>query len=371
MKIESTDSGTVIVHLNGDLRGEYEKSTINKIAIDATSGDDHVTISADLAPLLIASGSPVVQVVAAPYSGTVVGRHVFYNNSRFDGINAQPNANDDAAIAPEKSALLPGGTATFANYTSFTKGINGIMIDVAGLRGTPTAADFRFKVGNNNEPTTWANAPAPTSIAVRRGAGTGGSDRMTLTWPDGSIQKQWLQVTVQATASTGLSAPDVFYFGNAPGESGNAPANTLVSATDEIEARNDPHTVLNPATITNRHDYNRDGFVNAADQIAARNNGTTLVNVLRLIHVPSAAAAPVPDVYSLLGGTSGSRPTGTSILARSVETPSLGSAPSIARSRVTAAIFGIADYEADVRELYEDSDNSSVDESLLELIAGG
>src|SRR5205085_2665199 len=43
---------------------------------------------------------------------TVAGRFVFYNQSKFDGNNAAANASDDAAIATDKIALLPGGTST-------------------------------------------------------------------------------------------------------------------------------------------------------------------------------------------------------------------------------------------------------------------
>jgi hypothetical protein len=148
---------------------------------------------------------------------------------------------------------------------------------------------------------------------VRSGAGDNGADRITLIWPDGTIEKEWLQVAVKDTAATGLKKPDVFYFGNAPGEAGNAFMNALVNASDEIEARNDPHTVLNPAPITNRHDYNRDGFVNASDQIIARNNATTVATALRLISTPGSAiefsisssafadGQPIPKKYTADG----------------------------------------------------------------------
>ena len=62
---------------------------------------------------------------------------------------------DNSAIAPDKVPLLPGGTATFANYTSYALGINGIMVDIQNLPGTPTANDFVFKVGNNDNPGSW------------------------------------------------------------------------------------------------------------------------------------------------------------------------------------------------------------------------
>ena len=61
---------------------------------------------------------------------------------------------------------------------------------------------------------------APTRITVRPGAGQDGADRITLIWADNAIRNSWLQVTVLATDATGLAANDVFYFGNAVGESG-------------------------------------------------------------------------------------------------------------------------------------------------------
>ncbi|MCK4276086.1 MAG: right-handed parallel beta-helix repeat-containing protein, partial [Phycisphaerae bacterium] len=69
----------------------------------------------------------------------VVGRYVFYNNSFFDGNDPAPNACDDGAIATDKTALLPGGTGAFANYTSYARGINGVMVDIENLPAAPTA----------------------------------------------------------------------------------------------------------------------------------------------------------------------------------------------------------------------------------------
>ena len=76
---------------------------------------------------------------------TVAGRHIFYNQSMFDGYNAAANALDDYVIALDKEALLPGDTASFANYTSYFRGINGIMVDIAGL-ADPAAPRRRLPV---------------------------------------------------------------------------------------------------------------------------------------------------------------------------------------------------------------------------------
>ncbi|MEZ6061917.1 MAG: integrin alpha [Planctomycetaceae bacterium] len=261
-----------------------------------------------------------VQAVAVP--ATIAGRHIFYNNSAYDFDSdpltapfgtgsAAADANDDFAIATDKSALQAGSKATFANYTSFSNGINGIMVDIADLAGTPTVSDFQFRIGNDNNPTGWSAAPAPTSITVRSGAGAGGSDRVTLIWPNNVIQKTWLQITVLATPNTGLASDDVFYFGNAIGETGDAPtANAFVNAVDRTRILNNPKTFLNRATVTDLHDINRDSLVNAIDRTIALNNGTTFLTDLNLIDLTGgggggAAAVGQPEAGTGIPGSSG------------------------------------------------------------------
>ncbi|MEM8872655.1 MAG: CARDB domain-containing protein [Planctomycetota bacterium] len=215
---------------------------------------------------------------------SVVGRHIFYNDSGFDG-DAGPSVNDDAAIAPDKVALLPGGVATFANYTSYINGLNGIMIDIAGLPDGDDLSvdDFAFTVGNDNDPEAWTEATAPTSITVRRGAGEGGSDRVTLIWDNGAITKTWLEVTVRAMANTGLSAPDVFYFGNAPGETGNIATDAIVNAGDVILTRQNL-SGFSSIGLDSNFDFDRDGDVDAGDAIIVRNNlsGFTPLRLINL-----------------------------------------------------------------------------------------
>ena len=221
--------------------------------------------------------------LTAVYASEVVGAHVFYNNSAWDGEDVAANASDDNAIAPDKTPLLPGGIATFANYTSYSRGLNGIMIDVSSLPGTPLAADFTFKMGNDNTPGAWDPAPTPASVAVRSGAGVAGSDRISVTWADNAVKKLWLQVTVLATERTGLGAPYVFYFGNAMGETGTFPEEAKVDAVDQLGARANQRTLLNPAPIDFAFDFDRDKRVDAVDQLIARANQTTALNDLNLI----------------------------------------------------------------------------------------
>jgi L-ascorbate metabolism protein UlaG (beta-lactamase superfamily) len=220
------------------------------------------------------------------FSPTLLGAHLIYNNSSFDGRDPAVSPSDDAAIAPDKTWLLPGQTATFANYTSYEKGINALAMDIANLSPTASAADFSFKVGTTTDPVTWANAPAPTAFVVRRGAGANGADRVTVTWADGAIKNTWLQVTL-------LASGNVFYFGNAVGDVGNNPANAFVSAADEIGVRTHHTPVGESAAINNVYDFNRDGVVNSADELIARGNRRLLSASLPLITAPHVAAINV------------------------------------------------------------------------------
>jgi O-glycosyl hydrolase len=242
------------------------------------------------------SGTAAVSLLA-----TVAGQMIFYNNSKFDAdtgnLFGDPAANlyDDNAIATDKQALLPGHSASFANYTSYSRGINGVMIDIQNLAGAPTidnsAQFFTFKVGSDG--TNWSSAPAPAAIDVRTGAGTNVSYRVTITWADNAIQNEWLQVTVLAGAGTGLAAPHVFYFGNLIGESGDNAAEAVVNLDDEIASRTHK-TGFSSAAIVNLYDYNRDGKVNAADDLIARHN---VLNTLELI-TPSAAPLAAMDTLN-------------------------------------------------------------------------
>jgi len=152
------------------------------------------------------------------FEASVVGRYVFYNDSAFDGNDQAANAADDNAVATDKTALLPlpGQTAAFANYTSSVNGINGIMIDIEGLPTgvTPEAGDFLFRVGNDDNPAAWTDAPTPTAVALRKGAGIDGSDRISIIWDDYAIRNTWLEVTVLAER-LGSAEDDVSCFGNA------------------------------------------------------------------------------------------------------------------------------------------------------------
>jgi len=335
------------------------------------SGLESVTGNAGVYTLLLsAAGAPITDQAGNALQtdasdqftvmSLIIGRRLFYNNSKYDGNNAAANAADDGAIATDKVALLPGaGPATFANVSSYTRGINGIMLDLAGNHPNITAADFTFSVGNNNTPSTWSAAPAPVSVVVRAGAGLGGSDRVQIVWADGAITNTWLQVVVAANANTGLpqkagypvGQADVFYFGNAVGDSGLGDTATMahVNVNDYLAARNNPASLFNNIPTSNAYDYNRDGAVNTTDELVAKNNFTGINNVLRFISVGSPPAAPeaAPSAISL--------PADTVPTASAQHPSATDSAVAIAAARHRLAAMG------------EGFD--SLDEDLLDLLA--
>lgn len=233
----------------------------------------------------------------------VVARHVFYNNSAWDTVD------DDAAIDPSKTPLMPGGTAGPANSTSYSLGINGIMVDIDSLTADPTAGDFVLRVNQAAAPDTWSAAPAPASITRSVGTGVGGSDRVTIIWSDGAILNQWVEVTVLATGVTGLASSDVFYYGNAVGDNDGDGA---VDDTEYIAFKSQFSQRGPMGTLAS--DYNGDGRVSMGDFIALRERfGAPGVQAPTLpAPAPAAAAAPAPGDGALIGApTPGPTPGAT------------------------------------------------------------
>ena len=99
---------------------------------------------------------------------------------------------------------------------------------------------------------------------MRLGAGTGGSDRVEITWAN-AITNTWLEVDVKANANTGLSADDVFYFASVIGNSGVGDTTALSKddANDFTAANNNIIGVTTP--VWNVMDYTKDGKVDIND----------------------------------------------------------------------------------------------------------
>jgi hypothetical protein len=245
------------------------------------------------------SSTPVTATInVSVASGQVLGNRLFYNNSKYDANSALINASDDNAIASDKVGFNGSGTATFANVSSATRGITGVMVDLASGLGTHTninltSGDITFKVapafsGTYNQLSTWTTFISQTAISVRLGAGTGGSDRLEVTFANNAIKNTWLEVNVAANANTGLSTPDIFYFGSAAGDSGLGDSAALAKV--DINDANPPNAnVLGLTTqVFQILDYTKDGKVDINDTNAAASG----IFTLRYLANPTGPFAP-------------------------------------------------------------------------------
>jgi hypothetical protein len=227
----------------------------------------------------------------------ILSRQIFYNESFWDGGGTSMSAFDDAAIAIDKSALLPGQTSTFANFTSYDLGINGIMVDIAEMDGLPSLSDFSFLVGNNSDVTTWAEAPTPLGLAVRAGEGVSGSDRVTITWSNHAIENQWLQVTMKTTL--GLLCEDIFYFGNLVGDATGDGQVALIDSLVIIDALYSSG-VSYQTDIKDPLDINRDGQITTLDDLLVNNILNTSGPTSLVSFTAPQAITPVPEPVTIL-----------------------------------------------------------------------
>ena len=259
-------------------------------------------------------------------AATVINRAIFYNNSSYDNTDPTANILDDAAIATDKQALLPGQTATFANYTSYDKGINGLIVDLSSniSFGTIDATDFTFQVSTDG--VTWTAAPAVSSISSRPTPGNASSQRIEILFPDASITNKWLRVTVLAGGHTGLAAPDVFYFGNLVGGTGQHNGIAIVNTTDISIAK---LAVNTPATITAIADFNRSGRITVTDIAIAKLNNQRSIPLFT-----APAPAPVPAAAPAVARAS-AKPAGT--LPRVQTATSLATVSPFATAAISAS----------------------------------
>jgi hypothetical protein len=82
-----------------------------------------------------------------------------------------------------------------------------------------------------------------------------------------SYPHAWLQVTVKATAATGLSVPDVFYFGNLVGDTNVNPSGQYATLADDYSRTKAAYDASpnSAASITSLFDHNRDGILTTDD----------------------------------------------------------------------------------------------------------
>ena len=193
----------------------------------------------------------------------VVGRFLFQNNSVADGKHHLAGPSDIHAVMSDKTALRPGELARPANYTASPQGLNGLLVDLVGVTRPLNAEDFNFRVGRGAELENWIAAPQPSQVLHRPGAGVGGADRIHIIWGDHEIENTWLEVTVFANNYTGLTEPDVFYFGNLIGDTGDHVGRFEVNSIDLLGVRNHLEAAY-PAAMM--FDLTGDGVIGPPDK---------------------------------------------------------------------------------------------------------
>ncbi len=295
----------VAVPFGGDVvqTGGFYEVSITPLVQEVISGDGKLSLRIDSpinlgGPGIVTYGSkensnPAVRplLILEMTPASVANRRVFYNRSTSSAFG-NGSGNPINAIDPTKQALLPGETTTIANFTNYSRGLNGILIDIANpinLAGISNAS-FEFAVWNafsNASPNFVAINPSVT-ISTFASGGLNGSDRVKLEFPNNAIQNAWLRVTMLADANTGLARNDVFYFGNARFDvtpTTPFPAQQIViNAFDVngVRARQGQST----GVISNIYDVDRNGVVNAFDTNAVRSG--LGVTSLRSFTAPAA-----------------------------------------------------------------------------------
>ncbi|HWB00917.1 MAG TPA: cohesin domain-containing protein, partial [Pirellulales bacterium] len=382
----TTTAGQILLSLYATDQGALPSGTpqlVNlnfHVASNAQAGTSPIGLSLTQNQSINQKGFNEGNLVTSFSNGSVIvpasiaNEYIFYNNSKFDSNNSAANSSDYNAIATDKTGLQPGGTASFSNYTSYSRGINGILVDFANLSTSTTlsASDFQFKVGNNNTPSGWANAPAPQTVTTW--VGPNGHLFADVVWADNQIQNQWLQITVKADANTHLASDRVFYFGNEIGDTGAANTGTkaFVSAADVSGVQSNPATSLHPSPITGAYDLNRDGLVNAADIMIAQGslNSSLSPTALTLISPPSAPAALIAtgssQALSMATGASQPATSDAVITAASMPATSTGKTSQAASVDHVFAELKALGLDADHRleSLLESSSDDSWAKSL-------
>jgi ELWxxDGT repeat protein len=286
-EVWSTDGTAAGTQILADVDGPGVPP-VAPVALSNAAAGDRVIFWAD-------DGVHGMEPWSAPLPGTpandfVRGRHLFYNNSRFDGRTPGAARADDGAIAPDKGAYVPadGGTPGFNNVSGYARGLNGLMIDVdTRLPGSGDVV-MKFDVGTGAANAPWTAAPTPLSVTRRNDGLPEDLDRLTVIWPDGAIRNTWLRVTLEATLDGAVVGRDVFYFGHLAGETGDAAAGAVARVTASDLARTRAAVPTRSAGPDNPFDHNRDGVVNVLDVNVVRGN------FFATLPAPTTAAAPSP-----------------------------------------------------------------------------
>ncbi len=277
----SASAGTVVKNANGTWDWSINTTApVSNQSVTITATDE--------------DGGSAFVTFAYSATTTITNTKAYYKGSSYSA----GGANVAAALDTSKSLLQAGANpvaASFANVTNYSRGINGVVLDILGLSAaTLTASDFTFKMSpqgafneSANPPSSWSNAPTPTSITVTSGIPAAGTSRVRIEWPDNQIQDRWLQIRVLPNANTGLQSPATYYLGNLRGDiDGVLTGGLLVLQNADLTAA---LPVGGIGSVSNIRDVDKNGFILNSDFVIIR-NGINAGLTLRVITIPAAGS---------------------------------------------------------------------------------
>ena len=310
----------------------------------------------------------------------VTNSKIYYLGSSFAGTSVDEALDTDKVLAKSGPAAR---TLGYENLINNSRGINGLVFDVAGLASSSlSSTDFVFRVSPTgafdegaNPPSSWSNAVSPTLISVGGGSATTPS-RVRLEWADNAISNRWLQIKLLANANTGLREPQVYYVGHLFGETNGTLSGGVYSVSVADVTRIRP-AVGTTAPVSSVLDINKNGLIQVSDITAMRS--FVGVGQLRNITIPASGSGsegegsgggqgsptPVPELPSVvivgrtesLGsvGTIGSRLTDRDYAVQSARVEPVALAVS------SPALLGVAAASSQDSEGQQAVDYSSVD----------
>jgi hypothetical protein len=215
---------------------------------------------------------------------------VFYNNSEHERVGGITLALDNS-----RSLLRASSTSqqtTSSNITNYSRGINGVLLEVAGLEaGFLTSSDFVFRVAPPGAsgvvtPSAWPKAPAPTLIEILPSAKDTPA-RVRLEWEDNAIQNTWLQVIILANTNTGLAEQAAFYLGHVLGDIDFSGPSYRVTTIDTSIVREAVGS--EPVPASDARDVDKDRRITTLDVALVRDLVSNSVR-LRSITIPAAGS---------------------------------------------------------------------------------
>jgi uncharacterized delta-60 repeat protein len=269
--------GTVSKHANGTWTWSHTPTTkLDNATVTITASDG----------LLTSSVSFTVNALVA-----LTNRKIYYKDSDYANLLGV-----DGALDTNKSFLTSSTvpqTTTEANKINYSRGINGVVIDVAGLVGTNlTTSDIVFRVSPTGaqgvvNPSQWANAPAPSNMFVTPGSGATPA-RIRIEWADiDAVKNGWLQIIVKPTANTGLNRQSAFYIGHAMAEiTGGTPYRVTAADLSAVQS-GISNTIV---SVSDPRDINKDRRVTAVDLSAVQSRIANTV-LLNDITIPIAGSS--------------------------------------------------------------------------------